>query len=195
MSGTDEETPRHRAAVAPDDGWATLMARAQRGDRAAYALLLREIAPYLRVVASGQVRGREDIEDVVQDILLTVHSVRSTYDPGRPFKPWLLAIARHRMLDWLRRRGRLARRERGLEAEDETFPAPGANLAMERLDARDLHRAIAALPPGQRQAVTLIKLGQMSLQEASQTTGLSVAALKVATHRAVLTLRRVLTRA
>src|SRR5262249_21131355 len=124
----EEDETRTERACAPDDRWAGLMGQAQAGDRLAYGVLLREIAPYLRAVAAAQVRAREDVEDVVQDILLTVHSVRATYDARRPFKPWLLAIARRRTVDWLRRHGRIARRERALLPEDETFAAPGANL-------------------------------------------------------------------
>src|SRR5258708_6752361 len=72
--------------------WAALMAAAQDGDRQAYARLLREILPFVRAVA-GRRHGTPDrVEDVVQDVLLTVHRVRQTYDPGLPFEPWLAAI-------------------------------------------------------------------------------------------------------
>jgi RNA polymerase sigma factor (sigma-70 family) len=195
MKGPGEDALRDGEPSAAEDRWAALMAQTQRGDRAAYALLLKQILPYLRSVASARARTREDVEDIVQDILLTLHAVRGTYDARRPFKPWLLAIARHRTADWLRRRVRIVQRERGFEDGDETFHAAATNGAIEQLTRRDLRRAIAGLSPGQRAALTFVKLEEMSLKEASQTSGLSVGALKVATHRAILTLRKVLTRA
>ena len=87
------------------------MAAAQDGDGRAYGELLGAITPYLRVVARRAGLGPEEIEDGVQDILLTIHSIRQSYDPKRPFAPWLLAVARHRLIDRLRRRGRIRLRE------------------------------------------------------------------------------------
>ena len=80
------------------DEWAGLMARAQEGDAAAYRHLLVAIAPYLRALAARYHRTHQDVEDSVQDILLTIHTIRHTYDPARPFKPWLVAIGRRRSL-------------------------------------------------------------------------------------------------
>jgi RNA polymerase sigma-70 factor (ECF subfamily) len=79
------------------------MARAQSGDRQAYRRLLDEITPYLRSLAVKSHRDPRDIEDTVQDVLLSVHSIRHTYDPARPFGPWLVAIAHRRIVDRLRR--------------------------------------------------------------------------------------------
>jgi RNA polymerase sigma-70 factor (ECF subfamily) len=171
------------------------MARAQDGDRQAYRLLLEDMTPYLRVLALRCFKKQSDIEDAVQDILLTVHAVRRTYDPDRPFGPWLVAIANRRIIDRLRRETRARFREIALTAAHETFsPAP----AIPQLDfadpaqAADLQAAIENLPPDQRQAINLLKLKEMSLKEAAAATGRSVAALKVATHRAIKGLRKLL---
>jgi len=107
--------------------WAILMAHAQVGDQNAYRRLLQEIAPYIRSLVVRSQRDGADIEDAVQDVLLTVHAVRHTYDPARPFGPWLVAIAYRRIADRLRRRGRTSARETTLTDEDETFAAPEAN--------------------------------------------------------------------
>src|SRR5262245_57557210 len=98
--------PESNDDLARDREWSALMAAAQGGDRAAYERLLREILPFLRALAARQHRRPDRIEDVVQEALLTVHRVRHTYDPTRPFAPWLAAIARRRSIDALRRRGR-----------------------------------------------------------------------------------------
>src|SRR5438128_2666343 len=105
------------------NGWGDLMARTQAGDQAAYRRLLTEITPYVRSIASRYHRQREDVEDTVQDILLSVHSIRQTYDPSRPFGPWLATIADRRALDRLRKRLRSAGRETALEPDHETFAA------------------------------------------------------------------------
>lgn len=171
--------------------WSKGMARAQAGDRTAYRLLLEEITPYIRSLAARRVRNRSDIEDAVQDVLLTLHAVRHTYDPARPFGPWLVAIANRRIVDGLRRRGRQGSRETPLEIEHETFAAPEANYHEAAFDRRALRRAVEGLPTGQRDAVRMLKLQQLSLKEAAAASGMSVAALKVATHRGLKNLRKI----
>ncbi|MGH8790252.1 MAG: sigma-70 family RNA polymerase sigma factor, partial [Cupriavidus necator] len=120
----------------------------------------------------------------------TVHAVRHTYDPARPFGPWLVAIVNRRIVDGLRRRGRIGSHETELDTEQETFTPAAANLPEEAVDARAVRDAIERLPAGQREAVRMLKLEEMSLREAAATSGMSVAALKVATHRALKTLRK-----
>ena len=172
--------------------WSILMARAQSGDRDAYRRLLGEITPYLRTLAARRHRDPSDAEDAVQDILLTVHAVRHTYDPTRPFGPWLVAIANHRSIDRLRREGRLRSRETALMPEHETFPANQTNLYDKASDRRNLQEAVEKLPAAQRQAIRLLKLEERSLKEAAAMSGMTVASLKVATHRALKSLRKIL---
>jgi RNA polymerase sigma-70 factor (ECF subfamily) len=81
-----------------------------------------------------------------------------------------------------------------LDAADETFCAPAANLEARELVTRNLRIAMQTLTPGQRQAFEMVKLKEMTLKEASAATGLSVAALKVATHRAIMALRKALSK-
>ncbi len=170
------------------------MARAQAGDREAYRLLLTDLLPYLRSLASRRFAGAAEIDDAVQDVLLSLHAIRHTYDPARPFLPWLLVIAQRRFVDRMRRRSRGAGREVPLDGEHETIAAPEANSLIEEWSGVALQAAIDALPAGQRQAIQLLKLKEMSLKEAALATGMSVAALKVASHRAVKRLRELLRR-
>jgi len=181
--------------VATDDprsesDWSTLMARGQDGDQAAYRLLLESIAPYLRALARRGGVGAEEVEDSVQNILLTVHAIRHTYDPKRPFGPWLVAVAWRRLVETLRRRGRISARETELTEEHVTFVTEEANLSETADDARRLRGAISNLPRGQRQAVELLRLKELSLKEAAAESRQSEAALKVAMHRALKRLRR-----
>ena len=174
--------------------WTDLMTRAQDGDRGAYRTLLEDMTPYLRALAARCFKEPGDIEDAVQDVLLTVHAVRHAYDPRRPFGPWLVAIANRRIIDRLRRQMRARSREIELTTEHETFSSHPANLRFDETSADEaaLHAAIANLPPDQRQAISLLKLREMSLKEAALASGRTVSALKVATHRAIKSLRKLL---
>jgi RNA polymerase sigma-70 factor (ECF subfamily) len=174
-----------------------LMQAAQRGDASAYHALLTALIPRLRQIVGRQrgFAGQDVVEDLVQDILLSVHAVRATYDASRPFMPWLLAIVRYRLADGARRYGRTAAREIVVDDLDVTFAAAEANTGQDALpDVDRLRTAIEVLPAGQRQAIELLKLRELSLKEAAAETGQSVGALKVATHRAVIALRRALGR-
>jgi RNA polymerase sigma-70 factor, ECF subfamily len=172
--------------------WSKLMAQAQDGDRDAYRRLLEGMTPYLRLLARRCFKEAADVEDAVQDVLLTVHMVRRTYDPARPFGPWLAAIASRRIIDRLRRDTRWRAREVALSADHETFADPATKLEKDALDEAALGHAIARLPPDQRQTITMLKLNEMSLKEAAAASGRSIPSLKVSTHRAIKSLRRLL---
>ncbi|MCZ8279944.1 MAG: RNA polymerase sigma factor [Acetobacteraceae bacterium] len=189
------------AAAAPDDRdardlrWSRLMAAAQAGDRRAYEDLLRECLPLLRQICRARLRDATEAEDAVQDTLLTIHRARASYDASRPFRPWLVAITERRALDRIRARGRRAGREAALDLAAE-LPAPegSADAALDaNRAAAQLRDAVQELPESQRTALGLTKLQDLTLQEASARSGMSIGAIKVATHRAVQTLRRRLT--
>ena len=174
-----------------DVDWTLLMARAQDGDKDAYRRLLEGVTPYLRSLAARRFQNRGDIEDAVQEILLTVHAIRHTYDPARPFGPWLVAIAHRRIVDGLRRQGRSRARDVEWDEEHETFAAPETNFTEAASDGWVLREAIERLPPGQREAIRMLKLQEMSLKEAAAASGTSVAALKVAAHRGLKSLQKI----
>src|SRR5260370_35041928 len=149
------------------------------------------MTPYLRTLAARCFKERSDAEDAVQDVLLTVHAVRHTYDPGRPFGPCLVAIANRRIIDRLRRLIRARSREIELSSEHETFSPDAANFQFDTAaDQAALHTAIATLAPNERLAINLLKLKEMSLKEAALASGRSMSALKVAGQRAIKSLRR-----
>jgi len=172
-----------------------LMRAAQDGDSAAYLRLLETIAPLLRRAVRQRRKFLQpsDVEDLVQDILLSLHSVRATYDPARPFLPWLMTIAHNRMADGSRRQMRRAANEVSVAEYPETFCDDSTNNREAGYgDPAALRRAIGRLPHGQRRAIEMLKLREMSLKEAAAATGMSVAALKVAVHRGMHSLRRAL---
>lgn len=179
------------AANALDERLSALMQAAQRGDADSYRILLSEVVPLLRQAVRRRCRNfaAPDVEDVVQEVLISVHAARATYDPRRPFLPWLMAIVRNRAADSARRQTRRAQHEQAVEFLPETFPAEPAKNIDGYGDPEALLAAIEKLPPGQKQAVRLLKLQEASLKEAAEATGMSVAALKVAVHRAVKALK------
>jgi RNA polymerase sigma-70 factor (ECF subfamily) len=168
------------------------MRAAQAGNRAAYQAVLRACVPLAAAAARRAGVPPDAVDDVVQDVLLTVHRALATYDPARPFLPWLRAIAARRAIDALRVHGRRGARE----VHD---PDAYLNHAEDRPDMYDeagrhheagrLRAAIATLPPRQREAVELIGLNEHSLDQAANATGSSKVALKVNFFRALKSLR------
>jgi RNA polymerase sigma-70 factor (ECF subfamily) len=173
-----------------DGQWGGWLAAAQGGDARAYDRLLRDCLPLLRAIARRRIADHAEAEDAVQDTLLTIHRMLATYDPARPARPWIAAIAERRCIDRLRRRGRGAGRESPIDDHAETLAAPAGVTGEDRVANRQLRAAVAELPESQRTALRLAKLEDLPLAEASARSGLSVGALKVATHRALKTLRR-----
>jgi RNA polymerase sigma factor (sigma-70 family) len=176
---------------------AGLMRSAQSGDSNAYAALMQELAVRVRQIVRHRRVFLEpaDVEDLVQDVLLSVHAVRATYDATRPFIPWLLAITRNRLADGARRYARHGAYEVAVDDLDVTFFSERTNTMTTTYGDPDaLRQAIADLPAGQRSAIEMLKLREMSLKEAAAASGSSVGALKVATHRAMDALRRKLKR-
>nr|WP_147046032.1 sigma-70 family RNA polymerase sigma factor [Methylobacterium gnaphalii] len=171
------------------------MAAAQAGDAEAYRRLLRDCMPVIAAAARAKGARGDAVEDVVQETLLTMHRARASYDPARPFLPWLRAIAQRRTIDLLRcqsRRPKEVDDPIAYEAHaDDGLPEAGQGLMTREREAR-LAQAIATLPKGQRQAVEQLGLRENSLAEASVLTGRSTGALKVNLHRALKTLRAAL---
>jgi RNA polymerase sigma factor (sigma-70 family) len=173
---------------------AGLMARVQSGDRGAYRTVLDLLIPWLRRVASRKLNRVEDVEDTVQEVLVSLHAIRHTYDPKRAFQPWIMTLAQRRITDRMRKNYRLMSRESPLPtALGETFPLSAANDSMNPAidyEPAALTRAMTALPARQRQAVELLRMREMSLKEAAAVSGRTEASLKVAMHRALASLRR-----
>jgi len=175
----------------PDHQRALWMVAAQAGDRLAYERVLAASVALIRVVARRQGVSTDQLDDVVQETLLTVHRVRHTYDPARSYDAWLAAIAARRAIDLLRSEGRRGRREVHDPLASEMYAdRDDASAAGDRAQqAQRLRAAIAELPPGQREAVEQLGLKERSLAEAAAQTGRNSGALKVNLHRAMKALR------
>jgi RNA polymerase sigma-70 factor (ECF subfamily) len=173
------------------------MAAAQAGDRGAYEALLRDCVPLIKAIAGRQGVPPDRSDDVVQDVLLTVHRARHTYDPARSFTAWLRVITERRAIDLLRHLRRRDARELHVPLAFEAYPDEYADPArgVESADAAGrINEALATLPPRQREAVEALVLKEQSLTEAAAATRRTKVALKVNLHRALKALRQKLER-
>ena len=173
-----------------DAEWRDLMRAAQGGDKPAYERLLRGCTPLVRRVARHKGVPPDRIDDVVQEVMVTIHRARQTYDPSRSFAAWLCAIAQRRAIDALRRQGRQDRREIFAPTHYEAHAAPLADTdATAALREQAVREALTQLPSGQREAIEMLALRQLSLAEAAAASGKTKGALKVNMHRALSNLR------
>lgn len=161
------------------------MERAQRGDREAYGALLMDVTPPIVGFLRRRIADPHECEDVFQDTLMALHCARHTYDPSRPFEPWLFAIVRHVLVDHFRRRGVRTSREVLVDA----LPERSADAASE---GPRLEEALDRLPAAQREAFEMLQLEGISVAAAAARAGTTTGALKVRAHRAYKALRAIL---
>jgi RNA polymerase sigma-70 factor (ECF subfamily) len=162
------------------------MARAQTGDREAYRALLDDIGPAIMRFLGRRVADRHEIEDLYQETLIAVHRARHTYDPARPFEPWLFAVARHVLIDHQRRRLARLSWEVLVDMPPERAADPPGD-AHERLED-----ALRRLPAAQREAFEMLKLEGMSVEAGAARAGTTTGAFKVRAHRAYRTIKALL---
>lgn len=171
---------------------AELMRAANAGDERAYADFLHDVAALLRGFARRKLPlGALDPEDVVQETLLAIHLKRATWQPHRPVLPWVYAIARFKLIDAMRRRGRSA--EAGAVGIDDLADFLAAP-EVETVSDRDLGRALDALAPGQRAVVVRISIDGLSIAETAEELKMSEPAVRVALHRGLATIARTFAR-
>jgi RNA polymerase sigma-70 factor, ECF subfamily len=168
------------------DDFAARMLAAQAGDQDTYRSLLEDLQPLLHSYLKRRLRDEEAVADVCQDVLLTMHRVRHTFEPGRAFEPWFYSIARSRFIDHLRRR----RRRGDLEVASEEGPESVAQ--QQAFGWEQFLELLESLPSAQREAFAMLKLEGLTVEEASARAGVTPGALKVRAHRAYSTLRRAL---
>lgn len=166
MSGSDETelSGLLRAAIA--------------GDERSYAAFLEKVAIMIRSFVRPKIaHGAFDAEDVVQDTLLAIHLKRHTWITDAPVMPWIYAIARHKLVDALRRH----RPATAIDVEECAEVA--SDHAPEPLMRRDIERALGTLTPAQRAVVVAISVEGCSIAETARRLGKSETAIRVSLHR------------
>lgn len=174
--------------IADEATYARLMAAAQKGDKAAYNVLLSEAGMWLERYFRRRVPPHQ-LEDLVQDVLLALHAKRASYDTSRPFLPWLAAIARYRWVDHLRKvyKHESDLLEDGHASEDSHEDVVEARVSLERL--------FVHLPKKQVEAIELVRIEGCSIVEAAERTGQSESLIKVNIHRGLKKLATLIERA
>jgi RNA polymerase sigma-70 factor, ECF subfamily len=164
---------------------ANLLCAGLSGDQLAYSQFLQRITPLLRRMAGRRITGA-DAEDVVQEILISIHKARHTYDGERPIMPWLVAIANFRILDHLRKHYSQMRHQAVDLAEiehlltDVTDPSAGNESVDELLEG---------MPEKQQRILTMMHVEGYTAKEVGQAMGMNESAVKVAAHRAIKKIR------
>ena len=164
-----------------------LMRHSQDGDAQSYSKLLTRIHELMKSYIENSFRklglaASGGQEDVIQEILLAIHSKRSNYDPEQFFLPWLYAIARYKTIDYFRKHKVHIRSTVSLEDELANIEV----LMTQNWGASaDIESLLKKLPSKQREVLTLVKLEGLSMSEVSQRTGYSVSDIKVTVHRAI----------
>jgi RNA polymerase sigma-70 factor (ECF subfamily) len=160
-----------------------LMTEGLDGNAAAHTALLTRLSAHLRAYFKRQLartgRGPADAEDLVQETLIALHTRRHTYDRSQRLTPWVYAIARYRLVDYLRRT-KASATEAPIEEVDEML-ANHDSVAVE--SGLDLRQLMTRLAPKARQAIQFVKLDGLSVREAAARTGMSESAIKVSVHR------------
>ena len=172
---------------AREAAWGEAMRATLTGDETAYRRLLAEIGravrPAIRAAFARSRLGDADVEDVVQETLLAIHLKRQTWDPSQKLTPWVHAIARHKAIDAMRRRG--VRKAEPIEDFEAVLAAPEAPDPHAR---SDVERLMETLTPRAREIVRSISLEEQSIETTATRLGMTQVAVRVALHRALKSL-------
>src|ERR1700737_400823 len=160
-----------------------LMLASLDGDAASHRALLERLSRRLRAYYKGKLarvgRSAEEAEDLVQEAVLAIHIKRHTYDPAEPLTPWVHAIARYKLIDFLRR-SRASISDVPIEEAD-TIMAHDDNVDTE--STYDLKRLMQRLPEKMRCSIEAVKLDGQNIAEAADRCGISESGEKVKIHR------------
>jgi RNA polymerase sigma factor (sigma-70 family) len=162
--------------IANEDGLRRLMRLSLNGDKQAYAVLLEQAGNWLARYFRQKI-APDAVDDLVQETLISLHRKRASYDPSRPFLPWLAAIARYRWVDRLRQTYRHSADELGDydAAEESHEDVVSARISIDRL--------LNLIPESQADVIRFVKIDGHSIAEACERTGQSESLVKVNIHR------------
>ena len=172
--------------------WQEWAIAAQGGDKRAYTQLLQSITPYIRNVIIGSLSNPSAAEDITQEVLISVHKSLSTYQPDRPFKPWLMAIVNFRRTDYLRKHYAQRRDKTTTTDENYEFEANNVTNPAHAGELKDIENALASLPEQQQRIFKMIKIEGYSAQEVANEMNMNESAVKVSAHRAMKKLQGLL---
>jgi RNA polymerase sigma-70 factor (ECF subfamily) len=184
MASALRENAGAKQSVIDLESW---MVRYQQADPEAPRALIVALSPALLRLFRSQAAIRKQAEDLLQETWMRLHRVRHTYRPGEPVLPWVYAIARRVGIDGYRRTRRITAHETAMDVLPEKLAHVETRSTLPAFDA-----LVADLPKAQREVVTLMKVGGLSLEEVARATSCTVGAVKQKAHRAYGRLRKLL---
>lgn len=168
--------------------WQTWAVQAQKGDKRAYNMLLREIGHYTQRALSGSLADPDWAEEITQEVLISVHKALPSYSPERPFVPWLSSIIKFRRSDFLRRYYR-QKDHKKTPVDDPNFVRSHVTNPVFAGEYKGVEHALGLLPAKQRHVVTMMKVYGHTAKETADKLGMSVSAVKVSVHRTMKKLK------
>jgi RNA polymerase sigma-70 factor, ECF subfamily len=162
--------------------WEALMLEAQKGNSKMYTQLLEEISAYLHPYILFKLGKEDSVSDLVQDVLISLHKARFTFDANYPLKPWLFKIVQSRLIDYYRKSKRNVECKATLE--DTECLTISAEAEISQLELNELQRALGLLAQDQRDILVAIKIDGKSIKQIAKDKLMSESAVKVAAHRA-----------
>jgi RNA polymerase sigma-70 factor (ECF subfamily) len=169
------------------DNLAALMRKSLDGDKHAYAEILQETSRFLRPFLAKRLSFTNEVDDLLQEILLSIHKARHTYDGKRPYKPWVYAIARFRLQDYLR-----AHYSDHLHHADDLSELENylhENVTESAFTYESISGEVEKLPQKQAAILQLMHQEGYTAKEVAKKLGMNESAVKVAAHRAYRVLR------
>ncbi len=166
-----------------------MLSESQKGNKTSYRKFLAETAKEIRKLVEIKIFDSSEREDVVQEILIAIHLSQHTYLPEKPIRPWLNAIAHHKIIDHIRKKGRKEKIE--IIEWDDTIE----DMSSKEIDSQDeiqvkVEKLLENLTDKQRLIVKFLKLEGLSLAETAKIMGMSLSAVKVNAHRAYKQIRQ-----
>jgi len=164
--------------------WHALACRAQNGDKSAYNAFLKDIGAFAKNYLARSVASDDWVEDISQEVLVSVHKALGTFNKERPFTPWLMSIISFRRTDYLRKHYRERQNEKTSLDNPEYLKSAVTNPVIAG-EYKDMEAALATLPRQQQNVLKMVKLEGYTASEVAEKTGMSVSSVKVTTHRAL----------
>jgi len=177
--------------VSQADRWKDLAIKAQVGDKRAYSELLSDVLPFIKLSITSKLADSSWADDIAQDVLISVHKSLHTYSADRPFKPWLNAIINFRRIDYLRKHYK-AREVKELSQKNSEIFQPNVAFQQSLSELGYIERAVSSLPLKQQKIFKMMKIQGYSAKEVADEMGMSVSAVKIASHRSVTKLKEIL---
>ena len=178
--------------VSDENRWSALMVNAQAGNESDYRQLLKELTGVIHNFLRRRFGNHHFIEDCVQEALIAIHQARHTYDPQRPFRPWLFTIVRHKAIDTLRQQRTREKVVDQYKREQEIQTQVGKQSISE--SEIFAGRLLDSLSMQHKEVLVLTKIIGFSIAEAAEKLGISESAVKVRVHRAIRKLQQLLVR-